>query len=97
MGEKRIDVKHIANLAGLDLTDEELQRFQKDLQEILNYFSQIDEVDVSNLSLTYHEHLGYQRLRDDIPSAESGLSRDEALANAPDKEDSYFKIPPILR
>ena len=90
-----MDIERIARLSGLELSDEEKARFSKELKTILDYFSKIDEVEVSELQASYHEHLGYQPLRADEPR--DGLPRDEVLRNAPAVEDGYIKIPPILR
>ena len=89
-----IDIEKLEKLAAIELTEEERVRFQKELQTILDYFSQIDEVDTEGVEVTYHEHLGFQRMREDEP--ERGLDKEDALKNAPEREGDYFKIPPIL-
>jgi len=89
-----LNISKLETLAGIRLSEEERKAFEREIGEILRFFSQIDELDTEAVEVTYHEHLGWQRLREDIP--EQGLSKDEALMNAPDREDDYFKIPPIL-
>jgi aspartyl-tRNA(Asn)/glutamyl-tRNA(Gln) amidotransferase subunit C len=91
---REVDIERLEKLAAIELTDEEREKFKREITLILDYFSQIDELDTEDGGISYHEHLGYQRFREDIP--EKGLKREEALSNAPEVEEDYFKIPPVL-
>jgi aspartyl-tRNA(Asn)/glutamyl-tRNA(Gln) amidotransferase subunit C len=87
-------VEHVAWLAKINLTEDEKNYFTKQLNEILNYFKKIDEIDTSNIPPTFHVLDLVNVLRDD--KVESSLPLEEALRNAPHKEDSFIKAPKIL-
>jgi aspartyl-tRNA(Asn)/glutamyl-tRNA(Gln) amidotransferase subunit C len=90
----REQVEHVAWLAKIELTEDEKMAFTKQLNEILNYFKKIDEVDTSNIAPTFHVLDLVNVLRED--KVESSLSTEDALKNAPQKEDSFIKAPKIL-
>ncbi len=76
------EVKHIANLAKLDLTDEELDKFSGEFNNILNYISQIDECDVSGIEAAHNlKDYDNSNLREDIPVA-SKITKEKMLQNA---------------
>jgi aspartyl-tRNA(Asn)/glutamyl-tRNA(Gln) amidotransferase subunit C len=82
------DVRHVAELARVDLADEEVAEFAEQFGDILDYFEALDEVpevesepDLVNV------------MRED--EVEEGLSQEEALANAPETEDGFFKGPKV--
>ncbi|PSP16794.1 Asp-tRNA(Asn)/Glu-tRNA(Gln) amidotransferase GatCAB subunit C [Halobacteriales archaeon QH_10_67_13] len=82
------EVKYIAELARVQLSDAEAERFTEQFADILTYFETLDEVPdfESEPELT-------NVMRPDDP--EEGLSQEEALQNAPATEDGYFKGPPV--
>ncbi len=84
-------IKNVAELARLKLSEEEKKRFLKDLKEILDAFSKIDEVDTKEIEGTFHSVEMKDRLRDDL--VEDSLSQEEALENTEHKKDGYFKGP----
>jgi len=88
------EVEHIANLARLDLTDEEKARYREQLSAILDYFAQLRELDTSGIQPTSSVLPLRSALRDDEPRP--GLSLDELLLNAPDTEADQFRVPPVL-
>jgi aspartyl-tRNA(Asn)/glutamyl-tRNA(Gln) amidotransferase subunit C len=82
------DVRHVAELARVDLADEEVAEFTGQFGDILDYFEALDEVpevdsepDLVNV------------MRED--EVEEGLTQEEALANAPETEDGFFKGPKV--
>ncbi|MEM3585763.1 MAG: Asp-tRNA(Asn)/Glu-tRNA(Gln) amidotransferase subunit GatC [Candidatus Jordarchaeaceae archaeon] len=87
-------VEHVAWLAKIKLTEDEMNTFTKQLNEILNFFKKIDEIDTSNIAPTFHVLDLVNVLRDDV--VEPSLSIEDALKNAPQKEDSFIKAPRIL-
>lgn len=87
-------VEHVAWLAKIKLTEDEKNYFTKQLNEILDYFKKIDEIDTSNIPPTFHVLDLVNVLRDD--EVEPSLPTEEALRNAPQKEDSFIKAPRIL-
>jgi aspartyl-tRNA(Asn)/glutamyl-tRNA(Gln) amidotransferase subunit C len=88
------DVEYVANLAKLELSGEEKKRFQKELDSIIKYIDQLNEVDTDNVLITSHVIPLQNVLREDkvLPS----LSPDEALDNAPKKKDGFFKVPRVI-
>lgn len=85
----KTDVDHIAQLACIELDDEELQEFTIQLNTILEYFEELDEVDAE---LTQEEGVNVLRADNITPS----LSQQEALSNAPRVDSGYFRGPRIL-
>ena len=88
------EVRHIAWLARLGVTDAEVERFRQELSVILEHFRALEELDTNSVPAATHASLLHNVLRDDVPAA--SLPSDEVLANAPDSEDSLFRVPPIL-
>lgn len=88
------EVRHIAWLARLGVTDEEVDRFRDDLSVILEHFRALEELDTSSVPSAAHASLLHNVLRDDIPA--TSLPSTDVLANAPDSENSLFRVPPIL-
>lgn len=87
-------VRHIARLARVGLTDKEVARFQSQLSEILDYFERLGEVDSENVPPTAHTLDMRNVMRDDEPR--DSLDRDEVLANAPQREDDCFRVRAVL-
>jgi aspartyl-tRNA(Asn)/glutamyl-tRNA(Gln) amidotransferase subunit C len=88
------DVEYVANLARLELSEEEKKRFKKELNNIIRYIDQLNELDTENVPITSQVTFLQNVLREDevLPS----LSPDEALANAPEKKDGFFKVPRVI-
>lgn len=87
-------VKHVANLARLEITDAEASKFATQLEAILNYANQLEEVNTTDINPTLHVLDLQNVLRDDV--ATETLTQEEVLKNAPDTEDGQFKVPSIL-
>lgn len=87
-------VRHISHLARLQPTDEEVTRFCEQLSAILEYVEQLNEVDTDNVEPTAHALPISNVFRQDeiAPS----LSPDQALANAPQRDGSFFAVPKVL-
>ena len=88
----REEVLHVARLARLELTDEEVGRFQEQLSDILEVVSKVSELDLSDVPPTAHPLEIANAWAEDEPRP--CLTLDEVFANAPDREDDYFKVPP---
>jgi aspartyl-tRNA(Asn)/glutamyl-tRNA(Gln) amidotransferase subunit C len=88
----REDVLHVAKLARLALTEEEVERFQGQLDAILQAVSKVSELDLSDVPPTSHPLEVVNVWGDDEPRP--CLPADEALANAPEREGDFFKVPP---
>ena len=88
------DVEYIAGLAKLELSEAEKRKFAKELDKIIKYIDQLKEVDTENIPPTSHIIPMENVLREN--KVEISLSQDEALTNAPDKKDEYFKVPKVI-
>ncbi|MBL8088202.1 MAG: Asp-tRNA(Asn)/Glu-tRNA(Gln) amidotransferase subunit GatC [Chthonomonas sp.] len=88
------EVQHVARLARLDLTEEELKSFQVELNALLGHAQDIAAVDVSAFEPKPHAVALYNVLSDDEPR--HGLSREAALANAPKSRAGLFVVPAII-
>jgi len=87
-------VQHVAKLARLKLSSEELERFSSQISKILDYINQLNEVDTTDVQPLSHALDISNVFRDDEVTPSS--SRDDALANAPQKRDGFFLVPPVL-
>ncbi len=88
------DVKYVANLARLSLTEAEEQKLGAQLDSILGYIEKLKEVDVSNVEPTAHAFPIVNVWRAD--EIKPGLTNDEALLNAPSKANGLFVVPKIV-
>lgn len=89
-----IDVAYIAGLAKLELSDEEKERFTKDLGQVLEYVAQLEKWDTSQVQPMYHPLPTYDAVRPDVPG--KSLEQEAALANAPAQEDGQFRVPKVV-
>jgi aspartyl-tRNA(Asn)/glutamyl-tRNA(Gln) amidotransferase subunit C len=92
-----IDVKaveHVANLARLELTDVEKQKFTQQLNAILKFAEKLNELNTDDVEPTTHVLKLSNVMRED--EARPSISRDVALRNAPDEEEGQFKVPAVL-
>ena len=94
MSVTRKDVEHIAELARLKFKDEELENFTHQLNDILAYMEQLNELDTENVEPLFHPIEGSNVFREDI--TKPSLDREHALKNAPDKDDKFFKVPKVI-
>ena len=88
------EVAHVARLACLDLTDEEVELYSDQLRDVLEYANVVAALDTGGVSPTAHPLPLTNVLREDEP--QPSLDRDEVLAMAPDVEDGRFRVPRIL-
>jgi len=87
-------VRHVALLARLSLTDEQVKRFAQDLNSILGHVDSIQRLDLENVKPTAHPLDSVNVMRAD--EIRPGLSREQALKNAPDTDGVAFVIPRII-
>ncbi len=90
----RDEVLKIASLAKLHLTEDEVDMYTDQMNEILEYMHQLDELDTENVEPLSHvlDQLNMTRRDKEEPS----LDRDEALNNAPDSDGEYFVVPKVV-
>lgn len=81
-------VKHVAKLANLPLTAEEEEKYSEQLSKVLDYIDQLNQADTSSVEPTFNAGNLSNVMREDKP--EPGLTQDEALQNAPKKENGFF-------
>jgi aspartyl-tRNA(Asn)/glutamyl-tRNA(Gln) amidotransferase subunit C len=90
----RADVEHVAHLARLHLTDDEIDRMQSQLSNILDAIETLRDVDTSQVGPTASVIQLENVMRED--AASPGLTRDAALANAPLRDDPFLRVPTVL-
>lgn len=93
------DVERVAELAHLKLTAEETKSMQHDLNAILTYVAQLDELDTSSVAPLVQVseldgEVGPGSLRDDV--VKPSLPRHEVMAQAPDTDNVFFKVPKVI-
>ena len=91
MAITRDEVLHVAALARLELSDEEVERFQEQLNAILDAVGKVAELDLTDVEPTAHPLDLVNVWADDEPRP--CLPVDEALANAPDRAGNFFRVP----
>lgn len=89
----REEVQHVARLARLHFDEPELERLQGELSKIIDYIQQLSELDLTGLPPTAHAVSLENVFRPDEPW--TGLTQQEALANAPAAEQGHFLVPRI--
>ena len=91
MAISREEVLHVARLAYLELSEEEVTRFQEQLSAILDAVSKVTELDLSDVPPTSHPLEIANAWREDEPRP--CLPLDDVFANAPDRDEDYFRSP----
>jgi aspartyl-tRNA(Asn)/glutamyl-tRNA(Gln) amidotransferase subunit C len=92
MAITRDEVLHVAKLARLELSDDEVTRFQEQLSAILEAVSKVSELDLSDVPPTSHPLEIANAWDEDEPRP--CLPLDDVFANAPDRDEDYFRSPP---
>jgi aspartyl-tRNA(Asn)/glutamyl-tRNA(Gln) amidotransferase subunit C len=92
MAITRDEVLHVARLARLELSDDEVERFTEQLSAILEAVAKVSELDLSEVEPSAHPLDLVNIWAEDV--SRPCLPRDEALANAPEREAGFFKVPP---
>ena len=87
-------IAHLENLARLALSEDEREAMREDLEKILAYFEKLGELELGGLEELARPVETEARMRQDVPAP--GLSQEEALQNAPEREDGYFKVPRMI-
>lgn len=104
------DVAYVAELANLDLTDEERGRMLRDLNSILDYVDRLNELDTSDVAPMAQvsdrygvndakqgsERFAYASREDVLEGLRKSLPHAEALANAPDPDEDFFRVPKVI-
>jgi aspartyl-tRNA(Asn)/glutamyl-tRNA(Gln) amidotransferase subunit C len=94
MSLTRKEVDHIADLARLDLSETEKQKYQEQLSAILDYAASLQKLDTSGIPPTSSVLPPHSTLREDVAGVSLPVA--ETLKNAPVKKDDQFQVPPVL-
>lgn len=88
------EIEHIAVLARLSLSEEEKELFGSQLSSILDYMEKLNELDTKGIEPTSHVLTLSNVMRDDIPRP--SIPKEDALMNAPDHTEKFFRVPKII-
>ncbi len=94
---KQIDidlVRHVGKLSRIELTDEQVRTFSRQLGEIIGYFDKLRELDTDNVEPMAHAVELTNVFAEDAPG--ESLTPEAALSNAPDRRDDMFQVPRII-
>lgn len=94
MSITRADIDHVAKLARLHLSDAEKELFTGQMGAILSYVETLNELNTDGIAPTSHAVPMENAFRKDAVTASIGV--DKALANAPDRAETCFKVPPVI-
>jgi aspartyl-tRNA(Asn)/glutamyl-tRNA(Gln) amidotransferase subunit C len=89
------EVEHIADLARLEFTAEEMEKFTHQLNDILKYIEKLNEIDTSHVEPLSHVFELNNVFRED--EVQPSLPIQDVLKNAPAAKDSFFKVPKVIR
>jgi len=92
--KQKIDVGYVARLANIELTEAEKELFQGQLDQVLRYVEQLNELDVSGVEPTAHAIPVYNVFRKD--EVGESLNHDDIIANAPAATDGHIRVPKII-
>ena len=88
------DVRHIALLARIGMTDEDVQNMRKDLSNIMDQFDVLTQVDTEGVETTGHSVDVTSVMRDDV--SRPSLSKEDVLANAPNREADRIRVKAVM-
>jgi aspartyl-tRNA(Asn)/glutamyl-tRNA(Gln) amidotransferase subunit C len=94
MPQSHIDVRHVAHLARLELSEEEIATFQPQLDAILSHVATLAALDVEQIEPTAHPAPVFGPMREDTPH--ESLPREAVLRNAPDQSQNQIRVPKVV-
>jgi aspartyl-tRNA(Asn)/glutamyl-tRNA(Gln) amidotransferase subunit C len=94
MSTPHLDVRYVADLVRLKLTDEEIAELQPQLDHVLEYIAQLNEVNVDGIEPTAHASAVYNVFRADVPR--DTFTQEQATANAPHSGSGLFIVPKVV-
>ncbi len=94
MQDKSIDVNYVADLARLELTKDECDRFSEQLNEVINFVKQLEKLETDSIEPMAHTSPVYDVMRDDVQRP--GFGTDTALRNAPMTSNNQFKVTRVV-
>lgn len=87
------EIKNLAHLARIEITDNEVQKFKSEIEPILAYVAQINDIQVDDTQSAY---VTKNVMRDDVVDSADMIEHDLVMKNAPDEQDGFYKVPKIL-
>jgi aspartyl-tRNA(Asn)/glutamyl-tRNA(Gln) amidotransferase subunit C len=90
----KISIEHLAQLARLSVSDDEKIVFTNQIDSILSYMDTLNELDTGNIEPTSHVISLSNVVREDFPK--DSLDREDALKNAPDRTEKFYRVPKII-
>ena len=90
----KISIEHLAQLARLSVSDNEKTLFTNQIDSILSYMDKLNELDTGNIEPTSHVISLSNVVREDLSKV--SLEREDALMNAPDRTDKFYRVPKII-
>jgi len=96
MAISKKDVEHVARLARLALSDEEKERYTTQMGSILEYIEKLKAINTDGVEPTAHPWPVTNVWREDKAELLQGVTRDELLQNAPEKEGPFFKVRKVM-
>lgn len=95
MSVTKKDIQYVANLAMLQLADDEAEDLKEDMNEILGYIETLNELDTTDVKPLEHvNEITASAFRKDV--AKEPVSHEDALKNAPDADSDYFRVPRVI-
>jgi aspartyl-tRNA(Asn)/glutamyl-tRNA(Gln) amidotransferase subunit C len=94
MSINREQVEHVAKLARLSLSEEEKTQFTTQLNDILQFAEKLNELHTDDVEPTSHVYPVTNVMREDV--VQPSLTREKVLANAPDQQDGYIRVPAVF-
>lgn len=95
MAVEKKEVEKIAELARLKFSNEELESFTHQMNDILSYMDKLNELDTKNIQPLSHPVEQINVFREDV--IKESISTEDALKNAPDKDEKFFKVPKVIQ
>jgi aspartyl-tRNA(Asn)/glutamyl-tRNA(Gln) amidotransferase subunit C len=94
MADNSIDVRYVANLARINLSDEEVATFGAQLAGVMAHIEKLSEVDIDGIEPTCHTTVDSNRVRKDVPV--ESIAAEEFLKNAPDQAQGQLRVPKVV-
>ncbi len=94
MPQSHIDVRYVANLSRLELSEQEIATFQPQLESILSHVATLSRLDVEGIEPTAHPAAIFGKMREDIPH--ESLPPEAVLQNAPDQSQGQIRVPKVV-
>ena len=88
-------IQHLANLSRLSFSEEETKEYKEDLQGMIAFVEKLQEVDTTGVEPLQHMGDAVNMLREDV--IQGSIDRTEALKNSPVKDDTFFKVPKVIK